>query len=583
MSRDWRSVLFNHTADRETFGREGGTVGRPCHNGDSHWVKRAMWLFVGLGLFLRTFRFLLRFPLWGDEAALAANFIDRGYLDLLHPLHFQQVAPPLFLWIELFFVRCLGFHEWSLRAFPFLCSLATVLLFRHVAVRFLNGAGRGNRLAALVAVAVFSVSYYPLRHGVEAKQYASDLLISLCLISLALEWLRDPRRVACLWWLVALCPLAVSLSHPAVFVAGGIGVALAASVWREGKARVWMPFLSYGAALAVAFAVTYAISTGQQIAAAADEGIMSSYWARSFPPLARPLHLLKWCIAVHCGQMFSYPIGGTGAGLGAVTLVCFATGAIWSWRSGRGAHTGVLLAPFALTFVAAAMGRYPYGGYARVSQHLAPMICLLAGGGAALLMEWVRRDRARRRVQVAALSLLGLFGGALALDDVTSPYRTEHDRRVREFARWFWQDKAIDAELVCACSDLRQSFFRRTYLWRGIAQYLCNQRIYSARARAGGSPPNDEAITSEHPLRCVVFSRPGLSRDEASFEAWLGDLERRFEWVGYERHDFHKPHDHGPDIERIEVFEFAPREALTEDTTQLSPNPKRRAFGQRAN
>src|SRR5262245_29107059 len=120
MSRDWRTRFFGFTAHGETFGRGRGTVERPCHNDDSHWIHRAIWFFVALGLFLRTLRFLLRFPLWGDEAALAANFIDRGYLDLLRPLHFQQVAPPLFLWIELFFVRCLGFHEWSLRAFPFL-------------------------------------------------------------------------------------------------------------------------------------------------------------------------------------------------------------------------------------------------------------------------------------------------------------------------------------------------------------------------------------------------------------------------------------------------------------------------------
>ena len=53
------------------------------------------WLLALLliGLALRLTRYLLRFPLWEDEAMLSANLIDRGYRELLQPLHYCQVAP----------------------------------------------------------------------------------------------------------------------------------------------------------------------------------------------------------------------------------------------------------------------------------------------------------------------------------------------------------------------------------------------------------------------------------------------------------------------------------------------------------
>jgi hypothetical protein len=558
-------------------------------------MTRAIWMFVALGLLMRTLRYLLQFPLWGDEAALAANLLEHGYLDLLRPLDFQQVAPALFMWIELWITRLLGFHEWSLRAFPFACSLASVVLFRHVAglifggkvfnnwkhsgelARFARANGTnetGNesphfKLAELLAVAIFSVSYYPLRHGVESKQYASDLLVSMGLLTIALEWLTNPRRTWLLWCLAAAGPIALGLSHPAAFVSGGIALALLPIVWQFGTKRVWIPFVAYNAALVIAFVMIYLWSTGPQIAAASDEGIMRSYWAHAFPPITRPLPLALWFLTIHAGQLFAYPVGGADVGSGAATFACFVIGALLFCRSERRSILTLCLAPFALTLFAAALERYPYGGYARTSQHLAPMICLFAGAGGARIISWLGQDRAQRKVQYAFLGILAAFAACIMVQDIIWPYRTEHDRRVREFARWFWHDKGIDTELVCARADLQQTFFRQTYLWRGIAQYLCNQRIYSKRDHNGGRQPDWDAISREHPLRCVVFSRPGLSRDEAAFVSWLQNLRARFDWVGYERNDFHKPHEHGPDIERIEVYDFVPKDGRSIEVSHL--------------
>src|SRR5260370_1254665 len=86
------------------------------------WITRATLAFVGLGVLLRVVRYLLNYPLWCDETMLAANLLERGYLDMLLPLDYRQVCPVLFLFVELTAVKLLGFSELSLRLFPFVCG-----------------------------------------------------------------------------------------------------------------------------------------------------------------------------------------------------------------------------------------------------------------------------------------------------------------------------------------------------------------------------------------------------------------------------------------------------------------------------
>ena len=90
---------------------------------------------MAFGVLLRVVRYLMQYPLWGDEAFLAANFIERGYLDLLRPLEYGQVSPLFFLWVERAMVGLLGFSEWSLRLVPTLAGVASVFLFHHVSGR----------------------------------------------------------------------------------------------------------------------------------------------------------------------------------------------------------------------------------------------------------------------------------------------------------------------------------------------------------------------------------------------------------------------------------------------------------------
>src|SRR4029079_17812972 len=90
--------------------------------------------------------------LWLDESMLALNIASRSLVELLRPLDYNQVAPPLFLWLARLGVRLGGTNEMALRAWPMLAALAVPPLLSLVAWRGLGAAG------ALATIALASLS-----------------------------------------------------------------------------------------------------------------------------------------------------------------------------------------------------------------------------------------------------------------------------------------------------------------------------------------------------------------------------------------------------------------------------------------
>ncbi len=517
---------------------------------DPRVAARWMAILLGLGALARVMRYALRFPLWGDEAALAASLLNRDYLDLLRPLDAGQVCPPLFLWVQLSFVRLLGFTEYSLRLFPLLCGLAALLPFRHLAGRLLKGT------AAVVTVGIFAAAYPAIRYSAEAKPYGTDLLVSLGLMTLCVEWLHQ-RKQLWLWLLVALTPLAILLSYPAVFVAGGVSVAAAWVLWRQGLRRGRVPWVALNLVLAAAFALQWKLTQGSVAPAALQN--MQDYWKGSFPPLGSPLRLPGWLLAVHTGEMMSFPVGGKNGASVTTFFLCLA-GIVLLCRRRQTALLALCLVPPALNLAAAALHRYPYGESVRLAMHLGPVICLLAGLGATGCLSWaaVRRPRGRGPV-VVLLTLLALLPAGSAVRDLLWPQKSTNDRRARDFARWFWVARAFDGEVVCVKTDLGRNFQGPGALEGEEAIYLCNQRIYSPR-HARGEPPAWDRLSASRPLRCVRFTVTGGPSDDAAFQRWLADMETRYRLVSRQPYPFPVFHGrHDPKVNYLEVFEFIPR------------------------
>ena len=267
-------------------------------------LARIAWAFVGLGILIRTVRFLLDFPLWPDEAYLAHNYLDRGYLDLLRALDYGQVAPLLYLWVQKTVVAICGFSEYSLRLYVFLGSIASLLLFRHLAGQLLQG------IARLMAIGTFAVAYPLIRYSAEAKPYGSDMLVTLLLLVLLVQWRLERQKTRWLWALAVAMPAAVLLSYPAMFVVPAISLAMLAELFRSGTRRQWLAWLGVNMITAGGVALLFFASARAQIEAAGPH--MRTGWAQAFPPLSSAKKMGLFLLESHTSEAFSYPAGGAG-------------------------------------------------------------------------------------------------------------------------------------------------------------------------------------------------------------------------------------------------------------------------------
>ena len=314
-----------------------------------------------------------------------------------------------------------------------------------------------------------------------------------------------------------MLPVAISVSLPSIFLVATIAVV---GFWEVlSRRRAGLTF-AYGGFLATAGLTVAALAAmGQYHTGAGDRAYFLEFWAAAFPPSwSDPSALARWLIRTHTGPLFAYPLdAGRMAWLTTLVFGAFVIGIAVTYRRDRG--TAALLAlPFVLTFTAAVLRRYPYGMSSRVTQFLVPSTLLLVGAGGAWLCARVRpRPLARRIIPALAILLVGIGLWRLA-HDLRHPYRTPWDQASREFARWFWERLDADGVLVCVRTDLGIPSSPDRWAYDASDQYLCFQRIYSRRHRKG-YPPRWDAISDEHPLRCVIANR--RPNEIPAFRDWI--------------------------------------------------------------
>ncbi len=568
--------------------------------------RRWLLALMILGLVLRLTRYLLRFPLWEDEAGLSANLLDRGYGELLQPLRYLQVAPTLFLWGQLTLVKLLGFSEYTLRLIPFLCGLGSLLLFRHVAGRLLQG------ISLILAVGLFAVAYPMTRYAAEAKPYGCDLLVALAMLALVIEWLRQPDQTRWLWYLAALVGPAVGYSFPAIFAAGSVSLVIlskklagtgysfmteatpaATGEMADDTRRVpvalgWIPWVVYNAILVASVGAVLLVSKNS--VGATNQQMMEDGWANAFPPIMQPLELPLWLLETHAGAMLGYPVGGPNWG-STFSLLCGIFGLVAIIRRRQWLLLGLLSGPLGLNFIAAALHRFPYGGHARMTLFLAPAFCMLIAIGLTAALTWIEGRRrvpstgtmpsgelkpTLRRVGFSppknlngctiALGLLVLLGAGSWFRDVTQPYKSGTTLRARAFAQWFWFELALDSELVSCETDLKTDLSpdKKNCGWSSL--YFCNQRIYSPR-HARGEKPQLDRVSVDHPLRCVLYRSPKEEQespppDPRTRQQWLERMQADYDLVAHEAYPFaayDKSDRRKISEDYIEVFKFVPK------------------------
>jgi 4-amino-4-deoxy-L-arabinose transferase-like glycosyltransferase len=353
---------------------------------DRWWGARSAsyfgYLAVGLlliGAGLRISQYAIGAALWHDELALARNIVEKPIRELLTtPLDYTQVAPPGFLLLEKAAVTSFGNNEYALRLFPLIGALISLPLFAAVARRTLLPG------AALLAIALFSLSPTLIGFGSQVKQYAMDVAIVLLMTALTLRWWerRDADENIAGWLLLGAAGfIAVWFSHAAVLVVAGLGVILLfkAAYRRDRVALQKLTPIVILWGLGTVGAVVWAFQTTSPSVRA----YMQEYWAGGghfMPLLPRSSEDVLWLWLEFFNffrNQLRYPIP-------ALWLLLMLVGVLGLTRRHRW-HALVVLAPIGVNLLAAAARQYPFGE--RVSLFLLPFVLLLVAEG----VDWVRQ------------------------------------------------------------------------------------------------------------------------------------------------------------------------------------------------
>lgn len=387
-------------------------------------VWRMTVALVVMGLAWRVIRYLLNFPLWGDEAFIAVNFLTRDYAGLCRQLEFRQVAPPAFLWAELGMTRIFGPSERVLRFLPFLAGIASLLLFW----KFSRSVT--TKRVTLLAVAFFAASFFPVRHATEVKPYSIDLLISIAVTFMGLSVWRARRSRSLVRWLAltGLGVVGVWCSYTAVFPIASTGLWLIIRNARERSLARALPAIAFSLAAGVSWAAMMLLFSGPQLA---ESPWLRMAWTDGFPPLNQPWRLPVWFVYVHTSDLMAYPYGGPNFSSTATAILVVLGSVSVASRRQRRPLVPLLLGPLPIAIAAAALQRYPYGTSTRLMLYMAPAICLLAAEGISTLLQYMGE---RKRGPIVVAGILAIVPIVCIIVDISMPYRRAEDLEYRRLA-----------------------------------------------------------------------------------------------------------------------------------------------------
>jgi uncharacterized membrane protein len=379
---------------------------------DGQLVIRALLV---LGVALRLRQLLFDRSLWVDESLLALNLLSRSVPELLRPLSYHQGAPLGFLILEKTVIRFLGTSEMALRLIPFLAGVASLFLFAALARRLLMPA------AVPIAVGLFAVSGPLIYYSSEAKQYSTDVAVTLCLFLMASSVLK-PRSSALKALPLSLAAgLSIWFSQPAAFVVAAIGVTWFCIAAQARNRSVLIGPVLFGAVASGSFSLSYFVSLRNLVN---DQWLMG-YWNGAFMPM--PPFSLKaagWAITAWL-QMCENPVGLTFVGIATAAAVI---GAAEMFRD-HWQKLLLLTLPIFLALVASALHRYPFRG--RLLLFAAPSVLLVIAGGLDAI-----RTKSRGVIPGLGVLLIALlfFQPAEAVShDLRKPRGLEEIRPVLEY------------------------------------------------------------------------------------------------------------------------------------------------------
>ncbi len=380
-----------------------------------------------IGIFLRMRQFIYNRPLWLDELMLALNIRNRSYAELLLPLDNNQGAPVLFLWIEKCFYLLGGNKDLLLRIFPLLAGILSIFLILLVSRSFQSSSG------TLLSIGLFVILPNLVYFSSEAKQYSSDVFISLLLIWMAIRSLKPSASKNTILLFGLLGFLGMWISHPSVFILAGSGITLGIECVRSKNYQKlrWLGIciLLWLAGFALEFSVT--------LNSIRSNSNLNNYWDFAFMPLP-PWKNLSW-FGTTLTDYVSF-MGYRDSKILFIPLSLLVVGSadvlIKRWQVGF-----VLLVPIILMLIGSSFEMYPVAG--RLLLFAFPIAILLMVEG----IEIVRVEFSKQRTWLGWAMYL-----VLAILVLAQPIKTSFT---------YLREPYIKEDMKSVLSDLRENYQRR--------------------------------------------------------------------------------------------------------------------------
>ena len=165
---------------------------------------------------LTRFHDLDGYPLWHDEAWVAASIAEPTLSGMMVDFDYPQTTPPLFLILVRGLVAVFGNGEAVLRFLPAAAGVLSAVLLWLLARRL-----TGSEKVAFLTMALWVASPRALHYSQELKQYATDALVTILLLYLTEVFVgqgEPERRARWKCVLVGATIVCLPLSYTAVLV-----------------------------------------------------------------------------------------------------------------------------------------------------------------------------------------------------------------------------------------------------------------------------------------------------------------------------------------------------------------------------
>ena len=372
---------------------------------------------VLFGMVLRIGQYIANRSLWFDEAMLALNIVERSFGGLTQPLDYSQGAPIGFLFIQKAAIYILGNRDYVLRLVPIIAGIAAMFLIYKVAGLYLEGT------SVFAAIWLFAVSDRLVYYASEAKQYSSDVVISLILLLPAYYCLKEDSNQRDFIGLALIGSIAMWISHPALFTIGAISISLLMDrlLKKDWRKVSWLGFVYL--AWLVNFGGVYYVS----LRLLAANSILVKFWQNYFMPVP-PWRDLAWFPKTFSSALEN-PAGISFISIGAIA---FLVGCL-SLFSRRWQIALFLFLPFPAVLLASRLEKYPFGD--RLLLFILPFAFMIIAEG----LEQVHRvfSKVNRWAALGAWFVLALLlvydPTSLALHNLIDPPMREEIKPVMSY------------------------------------------------------------------------------------------------------------------------------------------------------